>query len=181
MDAALAGLLGTSVGAATGLIGGVLTASHQRKAEMQRWKQARADELWKDERGALQALTALLAKGAHEVTFVSWSASNKPVDLVRADARNYDIRIRELLPEIFSAQASASGLSDDAFDEIEPLIRQLLDLDGFAGQAIVGMDSNPDAALRELAACLEPARELERQIVDRVRSVLRVDRDAAAG
>src|SRR5689334_18794678 len=107
MDAALAGLLGASIGAITGLLGGVVVAWQQRRSDLLRWKQARVDELWKEERRSLLELTNLLAEGSQAAVWLTWAATAKTVDAVKADVQDYDARMRALLPRLFSAQAAA--------------------------------------------------------------------------
>jgi hypothetical protein len=110
MDAALAGLLGASNGTITGVFGGFIAGWQQRKGEALHWKQARADERRKEERRSLLELTSLLAEGSQVAAWLSWAATAKPADAVKADAHEYDARMRAILPRLFSAQAAASGL-----------------------------------------------------------------------
>jgi hypothetical protein len=176
VDAALAGLLGTAVGAVAGLAGGVLTGWQQRRAELQRWRAARLDESRQEKLRELQLLTTVMAKAAHEITFMAWSASAKSVDLVRADAASYEDSMRSLLPEIFTAQANAFGLSHSVFEELRALVRKLLDMDGDIGSGIVQLETTPEDAQRHLAAVLERARGLEIEVVDQVWDAIRRER-----
>ena len=178
MDAAVAGLLGAMVGSLTALAGSLLTPWVQRRADEAKWKQARADELWREERRALLELTTLLAEGAQAVGWVSWAASVKPLKGLHADVADYDTRMRALLPRLFSAQAAAAGVSEGVFHRIEPLVTKLVSLDVAVGNAGVQLTDNPDAGLRALKDIWGPAGALNREIVQQVASYLRVDRPA---
>jgi hypothetical protein len=181
MDAALAGLLGASIGAITGLLGGFTAAWQQRRGDLLRWRQARVDELWKEERRSLLELTNLLAEGSQAAAWLAWAATVKTVDAVKADAHEYDARMRALLPRLFSAQAAASGLSETAFSEIDPLVQRLLTLDTRLGNASVRLDIEPEEALQELKGFVHPAYQLSRDVILGVRSQLRVERAAVIG
>lgn len=52
-----------------------LTPWVQRRNEEVKWKQARADELWREERRALLVLTTLLAEGCQVAGLVCWAAT----------------------------------------------------------------------------------------------------------
>ena len=178
MDAAVAGLLGAMVGSLTALGGSLLTPWLQRRTEEAKWKQARADELWREERRALLELTTLLSEGTQAIGWVGWAASVKPVEALQAELAEYDARSRALLPRLFSAQAAAAGVSEGVFDRIEPLVRQLMSLDGAVGDAGVQLMEDPEAGRRALNEIWERAAALNREIVHQVASCLRLDRPA---
>lgn len=179
MDAALASLLGASIGAITGVCGGFVAGSQQRKVETLRWKQARADELRKEERRSLLELTSLLAEGSQAAAWLCWAATIKSADAVKADASDYETRMRALLPRLFSAQAAASGLSETAFSQIDPLVQSLISLDTKLGTASFRLDAKPEETLQELKGFRGEAYQLTRDVVLGVRSQLRVDRSDA--
>src|SRR5262249_52183709 len=164
MDAALAGLLGASIGAVTGVFGGFVAGWQQRQGEVLRWRHARVDELWKEERRALLDLTGLLAEGSQAVAWLAWAATVKDLDAVRAEGREYDTRMRALLPRLFSAQAAASGLSETAFARIDPLVQRLVGLDTKLGDAVVGLEAEPEEALARLKGFVTPAFHLTRDV-----------------
>jgi hypothetical protein len=67
--------------------------------------------------------------------------------------------MRELLPQMMSAQAAAAGLSDDAFERIDPLVEELFTLDATVGTAAAGFDQDNEEARRRIAATRTPAGE----------------------
>jgi len=179
VDAALAGLLGASIGAVTGVGGGFVTGWQQRKGETLRWRQARADELRKEERRSLLDLTGLLAEGSQNAAWLCWAATVKSLAAVKADADDYDGRMRALMPRLFSAQAAASGLSEKAFQQIDPLVQRLIELDHQLGNASVRLHVEPDPVVQELKDLSAAANKLSRDIVLDVRSQLRMDHEDA--
>ena len=179
VDAALAGLLGASIGAITGLCGGFVAGWQQRKVETLRWRQARTDELRKEERRSLLELTSLLAEGSQNAAWLCWAATVKSVEAVKADADDYETRMRALLPRLFSAQAAASGLSEEAYQQIDPLVQRLISLDTHLGDVSSRLQDKPELALQELRDSRSDAFKLTRDVVLDVRSLLRVDHEEA--
>jgi hypothetical protein len=177
MDAAVAGLAGAAIGALSGLFTAVVTGWNQRRSDRQRWQQTRIDELWKEERRALLELTSLLAQGSQAASWLAWSASVKPAESVLQEASDYEHRMRELLPKLFSAQAAASGLSDAAFAEINPLVQRLAAMDTQIGSACARLlPGDVEGGVHSLSTFVAPTYELTRDMVSTVRSLLRVER-----
>jgi hypothetical protein len=173
MDAAIAGLLGASTGAVAGLGAGVIGGWQQRIAEAQRWRQGRADEIWRAERQSLIDLTTLIATGCQAMAWIAWSASVKPLTGARTEADLYDDRMRDLLPRIFSAQAAASGLSDQTYETIQAIIARLIELDTELSTECVKLESSPETTLPKIAAFEPRALGLAREVVETVRKHLR--------
>jgi gas vesicle protein len=173
MDAAVVGLIGGFVGAVAGLLGALIAGWQQRLAEAQRWRQGRADEIWKEERQSLLELTTLIATASQAMAWLAWSASTKPQEAVKEEAEIYDSRMRELLPKIFSAQAAASGLSDTTYKTIQELVNRLIELDTSLGTKCVELDSDPKTVLPVIANLEPVALELARQVVETVHGHLR--------
>jgi hypothetical protein len=176
MDAALAGLIGASIGAMASLLGGLISGWQQRKGDAQRWYRERATEVWKEERRSLLELTTLLAEGAHAASWLCWAATGKPDEALKADVAEYDAKMRQLLPRLVSAQAAASGLSEEAFENIDPLVQRLFALDTQIGDATVQLDANSVDGRERLRGLIEAVSGFEREIVVRVRSLLRLER-----
>jgi hypothetical protein len=173
MDAALAGLIGTGIGAIAGIVGSTLAARHQITIERERARAARMDELIKAERQALLDLTQLLATGTQAIAWLAWAAIAQPADLMRREIETYDARMRELLPRLLASEAAAASLSDHAFERIDPLVRELISLDTKVGTAAAGFDDNADEARQRIAAVKKAAVDLSERSVDEVRALLR--------
>ena len=173
MDATVAGLIGTAIGAAAGIAGSALTAHHQRLLEYERMRSARMDELARAERQALLDLLQLLAIGTQAVAWLAWAATAQSSARLREEIESYDARMRELLPKLLASEAAAASLSDGAFDRIDPLVRELISLDTAVGTAAATFENNADEATRSLAGAKPRAVELSERSVDEVRALLR--------
>lgn len=173
MDATLAGLVGTAIGAIAGIAGSAITARHQRLLERERVRSARMDELIRSERQALLELTQLLAVGTQAIAWLAWAATAKSTAGLREEIGTYDARMRELLPKLLASEAAAASLSDEAFTRIDPLVRELISLDTVVGTAAANFEENAVDATRSLTAAKQQAVELSERSVDEVRSLLR--------
>jgi hypothetical protein len=81
--------------------------------------------------------------------------------------------MRELLPKLLASEAAAASLSDEAFERIDPLVRELISLDTAVGTAAAGFEDNAGEATRCLAGAKPRAVELSERSVDEVRALLR--------
>jgi hypothetical protein len=173
MDATLAGLVGTAIGAIAGIAGSALTARHQRLLERDRVRSARMDELIKAERQALLELTQLLAIGTQAIAWLAWAATAESTERLREEIGTYDARMRDLLPKLLASEVAAASLSDESFRRIDPLVRELISLDTVVGTAAAGFEENVDEATRSLAGAKQRAVDLSERSVDEVRTLLR--------
>ena len=173
MDAAVAGLLGTGIGAFAGLMGSILTGRQQDRAERERRRDARLDELLKAERQALLHLTELVATGTQAILWLAWAAEVKPNAEVRREIETYETRMRELAPQLLAADAAAAGLSNEAFERLDPLVNELISLDTKVGTYAAGFGKDADEARRRLAAIKQDAVSISYRTIDGVRALLR--------
>ena len=181
MDAALVGLIGAIAGAVAGLGASVIAGWQQRLGEAQRWRQGRADEIWRTERQSLIDLTTLIATGCQAMAWIAWSASVNPVESVVTEGNIYNNRMRELLPQIFSAQAAASGLNDQTYETIQSIIARLIDLDTKLGTECTKLESAAETVLPEIASFEAEALLLARETVETVRQHLKHASPAGQG
>jgi hypothetical protein len=107
------------------------------------------------------------------MAWLAWSAATKPRDNVKEEAELYDARMRDILPKIFSAQAAASGLSDQTYETIQALVNRMIELDTFLGAKCFELNSVPDTVLPIIADQERVALDLARQAVETVRGHLR--------
>jgi hypothetical protein len=174
VDASLAGLLGVLVGSLTALASSFFSSRRERRTEEERWRRARVDELWKEERRSLLELTTLLADACQAAAWVTWAATVKQTGDLKVDLEEYDARMRALLPKLFSAQAAASGFRDKTSGVVDPLVDQLMTLDVEIGNASVQLNDSPETAIKRLAALRSRAFSMTRIVVQDIRSELRV-------
>jgi hypothetical protein len=174
MDAALAGLLGTAVGAAAGIVGTALTVRHQRLLEAERARVAHEGELLRLEREALLDLADRFAAALNTVLYLTWYASKIPERVTTEALVDYEETMKDLLGSLLGSHIGASSLSGTAFTTIDPLIQKLYELDERIALEIGQFDREPDEARRRIGSLHEEARRLERQSVNDLRSMLQL-------
>ena len=107
MDAGLAAILGATIGAFVGLVGGVLAGWRQAKIEREKMQHARAMTITKELRSAVADVTRGFTAGIHAMEWLTWSAKKKP-DLLTEEklaqkAEEYNLTMNRLFPEIIGS------------------------------------------------------------------------------
>ncbi|MBC9821038.1 hypothetical protein [Terrabacter sp. MAHUQ-38] len=173
MDAALAGLLGTAIGAVAGIAGSLLSSRHQMRLERERIDAARHDELTRAARQSLLDLVQLVATGTQAIAWVTWAVECRPVEESLVEARRYEDSMRELLPRLVSAQVAVASLSAPAtYERLDPLVRTLVHLDARVGTALVGHEQGDATSTAELLALRDETTAFEQHTVAVVRAIL---------
>jgi len=173
VDAALAGLIGTALGVAAGSFTSVLTSWYQLRWEARRAVLTNRAEALRSGRQAMVRLTQLLMSLTQAIAWLGWSVKEKSDEELAREVELYESRSRELLPQILAAETEAASLSDEAFDEIDPLVNELLVLDTKVSTAMLrlGTDRSATAAIAEAWTA---AVKLQIDVTGMVRSLLRV-------
>jgi hypothetical protein len=127
----------------------------------------------KSGRQALLQLTQLLITGTYAIAWLGWSVSVQSAEEVRREVDLYNAKIRELIPQLLAAEAAAASLSDDAFDQTDPLVNDLLLLDTNVGTASASLESNRETAAQQIADARRAAVKIQVDVVKVVRVLLR--------
>jgi hypothetical protein len=114
-----------------------------------------------------------LTTGTYAIAWLGWSVSVQSPEDVRHEIDNYDAKMRELIPQLLAAEAAAASLSDEAFEQIDPLVNDLLLLDTKVGTAAARLEADREAAAEEIAAAKRAAVEIQIRTVRIVRTLLR--------
>lgn len=171
MDAGLAGLIGTGVGAVAGIVGSATTELFKSRTEREKTLVARADERIRSERQALLDLVKLIATGTQAISWLAWSVAEQPQELALLEADKYDACMRELLPRVVEAHVAAAGLSK-SYERTDPLVQRLYELDRKIGDALVGYKRGDPHAVAEIAESRVDANSFLDQTVRAVRFLL---------
>ena len=173
MDAALAGLLGTAVGAVAGIVGSLLSSRHQVRLERERVDAARHDEVARAARQSLLDLVQVVATGTQAIAWVTWAVECRSTEESLVEARRYEDTMRELLPRLVSAQVAVASLSAPAtYERLDPLVRTLVNLDVRVGTALVAHERGDAGSAAELSALRDETTDFERRTVTVVRALL---------
>ena len=151
MDGAVAGLLGATIGALSGLAGGFFTGRRQLKVERDKWLQARKDEIQKDIRLAAAELTRKIAAANHSMVWLTWKAHFQPNDLTKEDISVYDKEMHVLKPEIIGALMNLCALDKSLYDKMNPFVTKTNVLDGRIRIAAISFDASPESTREAIA------------------------------
>lgn len=173
MDAAIAGLIGAGLGAVASTTASMIATLQQTRSERERTRAARADEALRTEREALVQLCELLATGTQAIAWLGWAAKVQPQEVLLQEMQTYDTRMRELIPRLLAAEVAAASVSDDAFDRVDPLVRELITLDTRVGTVTAAFDRDREQAKQHLAEAKDAANDLSDRSVTQVRALLR--------
>jgi hypothetical protein len=77
------------------------------------------------------------------------------------------------LPQLLAAEAAAASLSDDAFEQIDPLVNDLLVLDTKVGTAAAAMEADRTSAVKQISDAKSAALDIQLRTIRIVRSLLR--------
>jgi hypothetical protein len=151
MDPVIASLMGTVIGGVFGIAGGILTGQRQARLEQEKWLQARKDDIEKETRLAVAELTRKMAVAMQAMLWFTSMAESFPKKFSHEDISEYDMAIKELLPDILSSFMVVSALDTDVSDKMTPLLYKIYIVDGQITQASTQFETSPQASLKSLA------------------------------
>jgi hypothetical protein len=176
MDATTASLLGTAIGALTGLAGGFLAGRQQSKLEHQKWLQTQDDEYKKEVRLAVAELTKKLATGAHTISWYTSKAKIGPSIVTENDLLAFDNAMYALYPDIVSSRIVVAALNKEIHTKMTSLVKKLYSLDGQAIKAVVTFRNSQQDGIKELANCYDEAIRFENELIEQVTEIIGLDK-----
>lgn len=171
MDAVTAGLIGTGIGALTGIAGGWLNGWRQSKIEHEKWIRSKQDTIEKDTRLALADLIKKLAAGIHAIAWLTWKAENEPDNLSENDLSAYDSTLQSLFPDIVGSRVVLAALSRETHEQVSPLVNQLYVFDVRIGKAAALYRNSMPEGIKALAACHHDCLQFDKVLLDEVTKI----------
>ena len=175
MDATLASLIGTAIGAVSGLAGGYLAGRQQSHLEHEKWRRTREDNLEKDIRSAVAELTRKLAAGIHAIGWLTWKAENYPKKITEDDLENYDKDMKSLFPDIVGSRIAVAALSREMHTKMTPLVNALYNLDAQVAKAAMAFKDTQDEGSKALADCYGKSRQFVDEFLEKVTEIVGLD------
>jgi hypothetical protein len=172
MDGAVAGLIGATIGALSGLAGGFLTGRRQLKVERDKWLQSRKDEIQKDIRLAAAELTRKIAAANHSMLWLTWKAHFQPNDLTNEDISDYDKEMHVVKPEIIGALMNLCALDENLYDRMNPFVIKTHVLDGRIAIAAIPFKVSRESATKAIAEFYEEAYPLYNELAQMVADMI---------
>jgi hypothetical protein len=160
MNATVAALLGSLVGAAAALLGAVLTSIVALKNERRRREsmvQARYVRALRKRSGAAfgQFFTII-----QEIEWITWYGANDPNAIDEQRIRSYDDAINDSYRTLLGSMAMTASLSLAVYDEMRPILSGLYSLEERVAMALRKIKSDRPVAIEELISCGSEAETL---------------------
>ena len=172
MNATVAALLGSLVGAAAALAGTILTGIFTLKTERRRQEskmQVRYVDALRRRSGATFAQFFIIVQ---EIEWISWYGTNDPDAIDGHRIKSYEDRVNEAYGTLLGSMAMTASLSLTAYDEMRPILSGLYDLESRVGAALRKFRSERSTAIGELAACGSEATALRDNLPQKLNHIM---------
>jgi hypothetical protein len=175
MDATAASLIGTAIGAISGLGGGYLAGRRQTQLEREKWVRSRNDEHEKTLRLALAELTRKLAAGTHAIAWLTWKAKYASTELTEGDLSVYNKDMKALFPDIVGSRIVVVALDKEIHTKITPLILNLYSLDAQVARAGMLFKGARSDCIKAIAQYYEAVLEFDKELLTKVTETMGLD------
>jgi len=176
MDATIASLIGTAIGALAGLAGGFFTARQQSKLEEQKRLRAKEDEYEKEVRLAVADLTKKLAAGTQAISWFTSKAKSEPARFTENDLLAYDNTMLSLYPDVVSSRIVVAALNKEIHAKMTPIVDKLYFLDSLVVKAAVIFRNSQQEGIKELANCCDLISQFESELIERVTEIISLEK-----
>jgi hypothetical protein len=159
--AIVATVLGAIAGATAVILGANLTSRRQlqgvrmtleenRTLEDARLRTSREDLIITAPTDAVQPLAMKMSTALHSMCWLTWLARTAPERVTKERLDLYDAEQHKTLPEIGGYSTTVAALDKGVHEKIEPLIKEIYDLDWVIGEAGLLLDNDRDEMIRKL-------------------------------
>jgi hypothetical protein len=172
MNATVAALLGSLVGAAAALAGTILTSIVTLKTERRRQEskmQAKYVDALRKRSGTAFAQFFIIVQ---EIEWISWYGANDPDAIYGHRITSYEDRVNEAYGTLLGSMAMTASLSLTAYDEMHPILSGLYDLESRVGATLRKFRSERSTAIEELTACGSEAAALRENLPQKLNHIM---------
>ena len=160
MNATVAALLGSLIGAAAAIAGSVLTSIVALKNERRRQESQVQATYVRALRKRSGSTFAQFFTIVQEIEWISWLSANDPGAVDEQRIKSYDETINAAYRTLLGSMAMTASLSLTVYDEIRPTLLGLYNLEARVAMALRKIRSERTAAIQELIACRTEAETL---------------------
>jgi hypothetical protein len=160
MNATVAALLGSLVGATAALAGSVLTSIVALRTERRRQESQVQATYVRALRKRSGSAFAQFFTIVQEIEWISWLSANDPDAIDEQRIKSYDDTINAAYRTLLGSMAMTASLSPAVYDEIRPILLSLYNLEARVAMALRKISSERTAAIQELIACRSEAETL---------------------
>jgi hypothetical protein len=160
MNATVAALLGSLVGAVAALTGTVLTSIAALKNERRRQESEEQVAYVHTLRERSGATFAQFFTIVQEIEWITWYGANDPGAIDKTRIRSYEEAVNGAHRSLLGSMAMTASLSLAMYDEMRPILSGLYNLEGRVAVALRDIRSKRPAAVQELISCGSEAETL---------------------
>jgi hypothetical protein len=172
MNATVAALLGSLVGAAAALAGAILTSIVTLKTESRRQESKMQTRYVKALRKRSGAAFAQFFIVVQEIEWICWYGANDPHAIDGHRIRSYEDRVNEAYGALLGSMAMTASLSLTVYDEMQPILSELYDLESRVGAALRKFSAERSTAIGELTACGSEAAALRDNLPPKLNHIM---------
>jgi len=172
MNATVAALLGSLVGAAAALAGTIITSIVTLRNERRRQEsemQATFVNALRERSGAAFARFCIIVQ---EIEWISWYGVNDPDVIDGQRIKSYEDRVNDPYGILLGSMAMTASLSLTAYNEMQPILSELYDLESQVGAALRKLGSERSAAIEELTSGGSQAKTLRDDLPPKLNRIM---------
>ncbi len=159
MNEAFISIMVSVVGLLSGVIGATIAARYQLKLEQEKWRAMRQDSLEKETRLAVAELCKKMVEVVQEIGWLSWSANYQPNRITLEHAKEYDLKIKQLLPQVMSSLVVVSSLDSSIHNTMDMLVKKVYTLDNNMSKALIIFEKSRKNGIEALKTCHPDVKE----------------------
>lgn len=179
MNATVAALLGSLVGALAALAGAVVTSivalKNEKRREESKAQISYVDAL-RERSGAAFAQFFVIVQA---IEWITWLGINDSIALDEQRVRSYEDTVNSAYETLLGAMAMTASLSLPAYEEMRPVLAKLYKLEARVGAAIRKIGAERSGAVQELDACRSEAVTLRDDLPPELNRIMSLAEKAA--
>jgi hypothetical protein len=153
MNEAYISIIVAIVGLLSGVMGATIAARYQLKLEQEKWRAMRQDSFEKEKRVAVADLCKKMVEVVQEIGWITWSANYQPHRITLQHSIEYDLKIKQLLPEVMSLLVVVSSLDSGVHKSMDILVKKVYELDDNVSKALIVFEKSPEKGIEILKSC----------------------------
>ena len=153
-----------------GYLGALIVKALDLRADRDRWRRARRDEVFRDSRRVAGDLAAKIAEFAHSIMWFSYKMDEHNRGSWKALQQQFDTETHSLIATLKGAEVRLAALDPDLRELFRPLVNEAIRLSEEADEAAAKLiDERVSSALAKLnRAALEFIKQLPQTVADRL-------------
>jgi hypothetical protein len=172
MNATVAALLGSLIGAAAALAGAVFTSVVALRNESRRRESEAQKEYVSTLRERSGSAFAQFFIVVQAIEWITWQGANDPDAMDEQRIRSYEDTVNTAYGGLLGAMAMTAGLNLVVYEEMRPVLSKLYRLEARVGVALRQLKTDRSAAVQELDTCKADAEILRDELPPKLNHIM---------